>query len=361
MSDARIKPDKRQKTGRIVSDLILGLPVCLELGETQLVVAAAQTLGVASFKALRDHTPHLAITARRANVLKASVYDGALTRIRLPRDADTTWLRAMADPSLDLQVPMKGPFTYHRDGSAALDLVAIELCKLARLLPAVLCVASPSPDLTTGLTRLDVEADYAPFEADTTMHEVVGARVPLNVFDEAQVRIFQQDNEFQDHYAVIIGAPRPEDPVLTRLHSACFTGDVLGSRKCDCGAQLDAALQKMADEGGGILLYLNQEGRGIGLANKLRAYALQDEGYDTVEANHRLGFEDDERDLQTGARLLRAMGFGKVRLMTNNPAKVERMRAAGVTVTARVPHVYGVHEGNAHYLDTKAKKSGHIL
>ncbi len=149
--------------------------------------------------------------------------------------------------------------------------------------------------------------------------------------------------------------------MLARLHSACFTGDVLGSLKCDCGPQLDAALTQMGHEGAGILLYLNQEGRGIGLANKMRAYDLQDQGFDTVEANHRLGFEDDERDFRIGAALLKKLGFSKVRLLTNNPAKMRMLEANGIEVVERVPLKVGLSRHNAAYLATKAAKSGHIL
>jgi GTP cyclohydrolase II len=148
---------------------------------------------------------------------------------------------------------------------------------------------------------------------------------------------------------------------LVRLHSACFTGDVLGSLKCDCGPQLQGALQQMGQEGAGTLLYLNQEGRGIGLTNKLRAYALQDQGFDTVEANHRLGFEDDERDFRLGASILRKLGISQIRLLTNNPAKVAMMEQQGITVAERVPLKRGENPLNASYLSTKAQKSGHLL
>ena len=146
-----------------------------------------------------------------------------------------------------------------------------------------------------------------------------------------------------------------------RLHSACFTGDVLGSLKCDCGPQLHAALDAMGQQNAGVLLYLNQEGRGIGLANKMRAYALQNQGFDTVEANHRLGFEDDERDFRIGAQILKRMGFKAVRLLTNNPRKIAMMQDHGIEVVERVPLKVGETEHNRGYLATKAAKSGHLL
>ena len=161
--------------------------------------------------------------------------------------------------------------------------------------------------------------------------------------------------------AIEIGRPDREKPVLVRLHSACFTGDVLGSLKCDCGPQLNGALDQMGQDGAGMLLYLNQEGRGIGLANKMRAYSLQDQGFDTVEANHRLGFEDDERDFRIGSEILKSLGITAVRLMTNNPRKVAMMEQNGVVVTERVPLQVGENRFNESYLATKAAKSGHLL
>jgi GTP cyclohydrolase II len=175
------------------------------------------------------------------------------------------------------------------------------------------------------------------------------------------VHVFRPDDGTEEHYAIEIGRPDRAAPVLARLHSACFTGDVLGSLKCDCGPQLRAALAQMGEAGSGVLLYLNQEGRGIGLANKMRAYSLQDQGFDTVEANHRLGFEDDERDFRIGAEILRAMGFGAVRLLTNNPRKIAMMQDCGLDVVERVPLKVGKTEENAAYLATKAQKSGHML
>jgi len=187
------------------------------------------------------------------------------------------------------------------------------------------------------------------------------AHVPLSYSHDSRVHVFRPQDGGEEHYAIEIGNPDRSKPVLSRLHSACFTGDLIGSLKCDCGHQLKAAMKSIAADGSGVLLYMNQEGRGIGLANKMRAYALQSQGFDTVEANHRLGFEDDERNFKLGAEILRLMGFSSVRLMTNNPAKVGSMEAAGISVTERVPIQVGSNPLNEDYLQTKADKSGHLL
>ena len=192
------------------------------------------------------------------------------------------------------------------------------------------------------------------------MHPMISARLPMDVSEAGRLHIFRPEDGGEEHYAIEIGKPDRSKPVLTRLHSACFTGDLMGSLKCDCGPQLRAALKYMGEEGHGILLYMNQEGRGIGLANKMRAYALQDQGFDTVEANHRLGFEDDERDFRLGADILRLMGVSAVRLLTNNPRKVDMMNKSGIEVTARVPLHVGENPHNRDYLATKVAKSGHL-
>ena len=183
----------------------------------------------------------------------------------------------------------------------------------------------------------------------------------MEATEAGRLHIFRPEDGAEEHYAIEIGRPDRSKPVLARLHSACFTGDVLGSLKCDCGPQLRGALAQMGAQGAGVLLYLNQEGRGIGLANKMRAYSLQDQGFDTVEANHRLGFEDDERDFRLGADILKSMGFSAVRLLTNNPKKVDMMTTCGITVTERVPLKVGENRHNTAYLATKARKSGHLL
>jgi GTP cyclohydrolase II len=164
----------------------------------------------------------------------------------------------------------------------------------------------------------------------------------------------------QEHVAIVKGDPRGAR-VLARVHSSCLTGDVLGSHRCDCGPQLDAALAAIEREGRGVVLYLNQEGRGIGIFHKIAAYALQDQGANTVEANEKLGFQPDERDYAHAAAMLRALGVESVRLMTNNPSKVAALEAAGVAVAERVPHVVGVTDANRSYLATKRDLLGHLL
>jgi GTP cyclohydrolase II len=185
------------------------------------------------------------------------------------------------------------------------------------------------------------------------------ARLPLDGLPDAQIVAFRASDDGQDHVALVIGAFGGKPP-LVRLHSECLTGDVFGSLKCDCGPQLREALRIIGEAGGGILLYLRQEGRGIGLANKVRAYALQDRGLDTVDANRRLGFADDERDYAHAAAMLRALGAHEVRLLTNNPGKVAGLESAGITVSERVPHHMPVNPHNADYLATKRSKSGHL-
>ncbi|MAU51289.1 MAG: GTP cyclohydrolase II [Roseovarius sp.] len=359
-------PDITELLARARSDLRMGVPVVLHNGPGAALVLAAETAAaqrLADLLALGGD-PVLAITARRAATLKARAYDGDLARVALPPEARLSWVRAVADPADDLRVPMKGPLTTLRDGPAHLHRLAILLAKSARLLPAALVAdLADGAGLAAaqGLTLIDAGAALPRLTEMSPLNPVVSARLPLAVSDAGRLHVFRPEDGSEEHYAIEIGQPDRARPVLARLHSACFTGDLMGSLKCDCGPQLRGALAQMGAEGAGVLLYLNQEGRGIGLANKMRAYSLQDEGFDTVEANHRLGFEDDERDFRIGAEILRRMGFSAVRLMTNNPAKLAMLAQNGIAVAERVPLRLG---GNAHnhaYLATKAAKSGHLL
>jgi len=332
----------------------MGLPVRLMHGNTGLLAAPAETVGPVRLQQLVTRGAVLALTRRRAETLKIRAYDGDIARIALPADIDCAGLRAIVDPADDLRHPLKGPFRPARGGDPALARAAILLMKSARLMPAAILAGDGGSD---GLTSLDIGALH---DLPAAMTDVVAANLPMSA-GRGRLHLFRPADGGEEHYAAEVGRPDRADPVLVRLHSACFTGDVLGSLKCDCGPQLNGALAAMATAGAGVLLYLNQEGRGIGLANKLRAYSLQDQGFDTVEANHRLGFEDDERDFRVGAAILVKMGISRVRLMTNNPKKVERLQACGIEVVERVPLHVGVNPLNQAYLRTKADKSGHLL
>ncbi len=348
---------------RARGDLRMGVPVLVQDGARALLVVAVESLGHSRMDEMKALGPlELALTARRAETLKTPAYDGDLVRIAVPPDAGMDWLRALADPADDLRFPMKGPLRSLRDGPADLHRAAILLAKSAPLLPAIVAVAVPR-DLpgTEALTRLSLAAIMPELTRSSPLHPVSAARLPMAAAGAGRVHVLRPEDGGPEHYAIEVGRPDRAAPVLARLHSACFTGDVLGSLKCDCGPQLHAALTQMGAEGAGILLYLNQEGRGIGLANKMRAYSLQDQGFDTVEANHRLGFEDDERDFRLGATILRELGFSAVRLLTNNPAKIVMMEAMGIRVAERVPLRVGETDQNAAYLATKAAKSGHLL
>lgn len=360
-----MSPDITEQIARTRADLRMGVPIVLE-GDGAAVLAMAAETGsahrLAAMTALG--AVDLAITARRAETLKARAYDGDLARVVLPADAGLAWAQAVADPADDLHAPMKGPLSTRREGAAVLHRLALTLCKAARLLPAALVVAledGPGYAAAQGLLRVSAEAAAPVLDALPRLEDIVSARVPLRLAQNARLHVFRPEDGSEEHYAIEVGRPDRAAPVLARLHSACFTGDLLGSLKCDCGPQLNAALAAMGSEGAGVLLYLQQEGRGIGLANKMRAYALQDQGFDTVEANHRLGFEDDERDFRLGAQILRKLGFSSVRLMTNNPAKIDMMERSGIDVSERVPLKVGQTEENSRYLAVKAAKSGHLL
>ncbi len=352
MDTEAFHPTPQEAAARARADLAMGLPVAIAGADGWHLALAAEAAVPARLAAMTEGGDAvLAITWRRAAVLRVRAYDGDVARLPLAPGATANEVAAISDPTSDLATPLKGPFRSLRGGDAGPARAGIALAKAARRLPAV--VLRPIAAVPPGIAVLLTGAPAA------TLHQVVAADLPMAVA-AGRLRIHRPDDGKDEHYAVEVGRPDRTVPVLTRLHSACFTGDVLGSLKCDCGPQLHAALAQMAAAGGGVLLYLNQEGRGIGLANKLRAYALQDQGFDTVDANHRLGFEDDERDFTVGAAMLRDMGISAVRLLTNNPRKVEWLERCGIAVTQRVPLWAGRNPLNAGYLAAKTGRSGHL-
>ncbi|MBH0114173.1 GTP cyclohydrolase II [Novosphingobium sp. YJ-S2-02] len=300
-----------------------------------------------------------AVTLKLANQREAAVPEAPVL-IRGAEVFDLDLARAIADPALDLVHPMKGPFAAESMKQPEAARTAMELARIAGILPAFLVL----PDLMGEVQQVS-GVDLAEWKDTRRLLVASRARLPVEVCENAEIVAFRSLDDLREHVALVIGTQNGEKPPLVRLHSECLTGDILGSLKCDCGPQLKAALAAMAREaeagGWGVLLYMRQEGRGIGLVNKLRAYRLQDQGFDTVDANNRLGLPTEARDFPVAARMLELLGVPAIRLMTNNPAKVEALRGVGVDVLERVPHQLPANPHNARYLDTKRDRTGHIL
>lgn len=341
---------------RAADALRRGWPIRID-GIGFLAVETADAAALAAFD-----TPELAdllISGPRAVTLKLANQREAVPTgpVRIARQSwiDLDEATAIADPALDLSNPLKGPFRTVELGCDEGARAALTLARRSGLLPAFFIGGSTEED-GLSLTSGDVEAvDHA-----LTLSIAARAKLPTRFAEQAEIVAFRSAEDAAEHVALLIGAPHGEPP-LVRLHSECLTGDVLGSLKCDCGSQLDAAIEAMAAAGWGILLYLRQEGRGIGLVNKLRAYALQDQGFDTVDANLRLGFADDERDFTVAAAMLKRLGQDRVRLLTNNPRKAAGLEAAGIRVVEQVPLRITSNPHNAAYLETKKSRSGHRL
>jgi GTP cyclohydrolase II len=244
-----------------------------------------------------------------------------------------------------------------------LAIAGIELCKRALLLPAVLVIEGPATDrLPAAIHRLGLDQLRGLPDRDRHSLEIVSrARVPLAGDIETTFVVFRAEPGLRDQVAIVVGEPDPDTAVALRLHSACLTGDLFGSLRCDCGDQLRQSVRRLAAEGGGILLYLDQEGRGTGIRNKMRAYALQDEGFDTIDADALLGYGADERRYELAAGMLLRLGFRRVHLLTNNPDKVAALRRAGIDVEGRQPLTGMVTPENRRYLSTKARRAGHLL
>ena len=300
-----------------------------------------------------------AVTLKLANQREAAVPEAPVL-IRAADPFDLEAARAVADPALDLVYPMKGPFAAEPIADMEAARGAMELARLAGILPAFLVDPAPADE-----AQAVAAADLASWKDTARLAIASRAHLPIAATPDAEIVAFRSRDDMREHVALVIGTQNGDRPPLVRLHSECLTGDILGSLKCDCGPQLHAALRAMADEaqagGWGVLLYLRQEGRGIGLVNKLRAYRLQDQGFDTVDANNRLGLPTEARDFPVAARMLELLGVHAIRLMTNNPAKVSALQDVGVTVMERVPHQLPANPHNARYLETKRDRTGHLL
>jgi GTP cyclohydrolase II len=349
------RPDARN-VACAIDALRRGWPVAID-GTSFLAVETADDEGLAVFDA--DRPADILISGNRAVTLKLANQRDAVPAgpVRIARAPwiDLAGATAIADPALDLKTPLKGPFRTEALGCDQAALGALRLARRAGLLPALFMEGVGGEDLVA-----ITSAAVAGFEQAPSLAIASRARLPTRFGEEGEIVAFRSQDDAAEHVALLIGAPTGAPP-LVRLHSECLTGDALGSLKCDCGSQLDAALTAIAAAGWGILLYLRQEGRAIGLVNKLRAYALQDQGFDTVDANLRLGFGDDERDFTVAARMLELLSQREVRLLTNNPRKVAGLEAAGISVKERVPLQAGTNAFNEAYLAAKKLKSGHQL
>lgn len=315
-------------------------------------------------------TARIAITARRAAVLGLTPGGIKVVSVAAPQALTAGLARAIADPLAPMPRFDADQVTISEVEAYACETAAVLLAKQARLLPAAAVAPIEDPDardldawaIRHGLLLVDA-GDVFQYRSTVAraLKVVSEARVPLAGAEDARIIAFRPHDGGIEHLAVALGDPRPPAPVLMRLHSECFTGDLLASLRCDCGDQLRGAISEIAAAGGGLLLYLAQEGRGIGLVNKLRAYDLQDRGFDTLDANEQLGFDADERIYLPAAQILRQLGFSAVRLMTNNPEKVAQLERLGIAVVERVPHHFPDNQHNEVYLRTKAARSGHYL
>ena len=362
---------------RAAAELRRGTPVLLQGAEGRtgprpdpLVLMAAETGGADGLRdlaALAAADPVLLISpVRAAALLRRPIEPGIeVAALQTQGLLDAATLRGVADPTAEQM--LKAPMSLVPAPAQA--LAGLALAKLGRLLPAAL--AAPAVQdaeriaARRGLLAVSGEDVLShPNREAARLVRVAEAHVPLADAPDARVAAFRAPDGGIEHLAILIGQPEhagPGAPPLARVHSECFTGDLLGSLRCDCGLQLRAALRRMGEDGAGVLLYLAQEGRGIGLANKLRAYALQDHGLDTVDANRALGWQADERSFMAAATMLQQLGIGSVRLLTNNPDKMAALAACGIVVAGREPLVVAPNGVNDHYLATKARRFGHLL
>ena len=345
--------------GRGLAEFRAGRPIVVTSSGDTLLCLPVEGLvkeRLAAFRALcAPIAPRLVLTSLRARSLGIDADDPVA--LELMSDADANMILALVADATSDHVFVPEPA-----GPAA--TAAIDLVKLAQVLPAVL-VAETTATIVNAYNPAIVTVDagaVARFREKATQSLTIAgeAFVPLSSGVRTRFVVFR-DAFGDDPVAVIVGTPDLSKPVPVRIHSACLTGDVFGSRRCDCGDQLKLALARLQEAGGGVILYLAQEGRGVGLANKMRTYKLQDGGLDTVDANTTLGFDDDERDYGVAVRMLQMLGCNKVVLLTNNPAKLDGLAKAGIEIVGRMPIETPINSDNRRYLTAKASRAGHHL
>ena len=363
---------------RAVFELRRGRAVGVAAGNgTKALVMAAEGCTVETLQdigKLAQSAPILAITDKRAEVLgiqaPADADDVTVLSITMDDGLDGEAVLQLADPLTQIPKSVLERANAAHVSAHGVETAAIGLSKIARLLPAAVIAEVNDPDSADfagwisrrNLVMVDA-GDVFQYErtAARTLGRVSDARVPLEDAENTHIIAYRPQDGGLEHLAIVIGDPKADTTPLVRIHSECFTGDLLGSLRCDCGDQLRGAIQEISQRGAGVLLYLAQEGRGIGLVNKLRAYTLQDRGLDTLDANEMLGYDADERVYLPAAEMLKDLGLKSVRLLTNNPDKVDALARFGIDVSERVEHAFPSNKHNEQYLETKKVKGGHLF
>lgn len=355
---------------RAITELRHGRAVRVDHSDGAVLAVAVE---VASATALRELTSltaldaRLVVTGRRAAALGIASANGEPIALPVDHSADMNDVTHLAMSRLKSKriSTLVDDISSTEVSSAA--AAALVLAKLARLLPAVLTVELAGSDMAEATSVAEVLTVHSediynyPKAVVSSPTKVSDAAVPLETHEHCRFVLFRTADGKTEHVAILIGEIDQQRPAAVRLHSACLTGDLFGSLRCDCGDQLRTAVEQIAMAGGGVLLYLAQEGRGIGLANKLRAYRLQDSGLDTLDADQYLGFEPDERDYHIAAEMLKALGIRRIYLLTNNPDKLSALQNAGIETVDRIPLIASVNRHNERYLRAKAERAGHLF
>ena len=347
---------------RAIGELRRGRAVQITDGTRTLLVGAVETLQAPVFARLLaadSGAATLLVTAERALAAGLSHQLSGPVAIAFPQDMSLDELRSLAGVG-SKPVAHSGFGVDRAPPCAPLAHAGFQLAKSGRLVPALIGFESGDAP-AAGVVTIDArDVEHRARFGHYSVQLISRARVPLADAVDCEIALFRDEHGLAEHVAVIIGKPDQQTPVPVRLHSACLTGDLLGSLRCDCGEQLRTAVQRIEALGGGVLLYLDQEGRGIGLPNKLRAYVLQDEGLDTVDADQHLGFLADERSYEVAAALLTELGIKRIRLLTNNPQKINALRDHGIEIAGRLPLVTTSNSHNERYLRAKTERAGHL-
>jgi GTP cyclohydrolase II len=349
---------------RAVDELRRGRAVQVRDGARGLVVAAIEPMQPPLFARLVAAGAErvvLLVTAERAVAARLGRQLSGPVAVRFPAGTDLDRLRAIAGVSGAAPVDVGALDADRSPPGAPLAAASFQLAKAGRLVPALIGFDTGA-DYVPGVLAIELAdvVHHAPRFGHHALQLLSRARVPLAEAIDSEIAVFRDEHSLAEHVAVVIGKPDSASAVPVRLHSACLTGDLLGSLRCDCGDQLRTAVKRIGKLGGGVLLYLDQEGRGIGLPNKLRAYVLQDGGLDTVDADRHLGFLSDERSYDVAAALLHELKITRIRLLTNNPQKISALRDHGIEVVGRMPLVATTNRHNERYLRAKHERAGHL-